>query len=53
MSFVIKNQELNLLVSIVPVSESELCILATNFKRYFVEKNVSNEILDERMCVST
>lgn len=52
MSFLIKNPLINLIISIVPVNESTLHILATDFKRYFVEKHVNNDILEERMIVN-
>lgn len=53
MSFVVKDHDINLLVSIVTATEDDNhTILATNFKRYFIEKNVNNEVLEERMSVS-
>lgn len=51
MSFIIKNDVIQLVFSIVPQNESDFIILATNFKRYFKEE-LNNEILDNRMSVN-
>jgi hypothetical protein len=51
MNFIIKDTQLGLVVSITTGYNGFIYIFATNFERYFIEKAVSNDVLDERMKV--
>lgn len=48
----IKYKENSFIISIVQSSEDEkYIVLATNFKQYYIEKDLTHEIIQERLNV--
>ena len=51
MSFMIKNKGNNFVISIVPSSDDAFIVLSTNFERYFIEKDLTHALIQERLNV--
>lgn len=48
----IKNKGNRYVISIVTQLEDEYIVLATDFNRYFIEKGLTHDIIQERLNVS-
>jgi hypothetical protein len=51
MSFLINYSDKTFVISIVSVTENNYTVFATNFKQFYVEKDVTSAVLENRMSV--